>query len=252
MTETPELESLEVEDLQYTLLIDSTVRILVVDDEEIAHKLFGKLLEDEDLHVDFASSGEAGFELVIANDYQLMIIDKNLPGMSGLELAVRVNKIRPQIEFIVITGYSSYESAVEALRLGAFDYIEKPFPDLKLVKQKIMRAIEKQRLTQENAILSDHLREAHAQMEKTIGELSQIKDVDSESARAVDLERRLEGVSRLALQAADEIEETLKRLKPLAEGTSVKRKDLVDIRGQLRKAWVQLASNLAEYRGGKK
>ena len=181
MADSSKLETLSLNDLEFTLLVDSTSEILVVDDEDVMQMVFGNLFEEGKHHIDFASSGEQALDMLKEREYNLVVVDKNLPGMSGIELIPLAREIRPHAEFIIVTGYASYQSVVEALRLGAFDYLEKPFQYIDLVKQKVIQALDKQRLSHENILLAEQLREVHQELQKTVSELDQKKQPGAES-----------------------------------------------------------------------
>lgn len=168
---TDSLDNLSIEDLEYTVLVGQTNNILIVDDEEVIHQVLKKVLKNSGYNIDSVTAGEDALQKVQEKEYNLLIVDKNLPGISGIEVMEDARAFRPDLEFIVITAYASYQSAVEALRLGAFDYIEKPFNDLKLLQEKIRRALARQHLIRENQVLSDHLRDAHKDLKGTIDAL---------------------------------------------------------------------------------
>jgi len=105
-------------------------RILVIDDEEIVRISCGKCLAPEGYHVDAAANGAEGLRLTRENDYDLILTDLNMPDMDGLEFLTTMKETQSEAKVIMITGYSTGEHAAEASRLGAYDYIEKPFtPD---------------------------------------------------------------------------------------------------------------------------
>ncbi|MBN2494112.1 MAG: response regulator [Deltaproteobacteria bacterium] len=176
MSDVSELNDLDLEALEYMMVFDRQSSILVVDDEATIHEVFKAVLDDQGYTLDFAWSGEDALEKVKEKEYNILIVDKNLPGISGIDLMRKARRLKPLLEFIVITGYSSYESAVEALRLGAFDYVEKPFSDVNLVAEKINKALERQQLAHENQVMADQLREAHKDLSKTIKDLG--KSID--------------------------------------------------------------------------
>ncbi len=154
-------------------------RILVVEDEETVMKLFSHILEMDGYYVETAETGEQAVELIETNQYNLLIVDKNLPGISGLEVVKLARQIQPHTEVIIITGYASYQSAVSALRLGVFDYLEKPFPDINIISEKVQRALERQKLVFENRVLARHLRTAGQSIEAYEKSLSDsISDVE--------------------------------------------------------------------------
>src|SRR6266852_5936473 len=119
--------------------------VLVVDDEPIVLQLFSRVLSEKGLRTRTASSAEEALKLLEQGGIACVLADKNMPGMDGIEMLRRVRAAQPHCAFIVMTGYASTESAIEALRLGAVDYLEKPFEDLDLVAQRIEEAIQQVR-----------------------------------------------------------------------------------------------------------
>ena len=126
-----------------------SARILVVDDEEIVIRSCLRVLEGNGYEIDVAHDGHEALRKVESNTYDVMILDIMMPNLDGMEVLRRVKETHPDIDVIMITGLSQIETAVQAMKLGAFDYISKPFePDeLKLVVQ---RARERRQLLQEN------------------------------------------------------------------------------------------------------
>jgi len=102
-------------------------KILVVDDEINVRELLSHLLENEGYHVELASSAEEALEKIKRAVFDLIISDIRMPGMDGLELLEKIGTMNVDSAVILITGYGSIDSAVEAIKLGALDYIEKPF-----------------------------------------------------------------------------------------------------------------------------
>lgn len=101
--------------------------ILVVDDEEAVLRLFQKILKKEEYTVLMANNGKTALEQVERKRPDLVILDLKMPDMSGIETLRRINRLNENIEVIIITGYGSMETARAAMRLGAYDYITKPF-----------------------------------------------------------------------------------------------------------------------------
>ena len=124
---------------------DMPSSVLVVDDEPIVLQLFSRLLSEKGLRTRTASSAEEALELLRQGGIACVLADKNMPGMDGIEMLRRVREAQPHCAFIVMTGYASTESAIEALRLGAVDYLQKPFEDLGLVAHRIEEAIQQVR-----------------------------------------------------------------------------------------------------------
>ena len=114
--------------------------ILIIDDDDQLRNSFKKLLSEEGYKVDSAASGESGLNFVKKEVPDIVILDMRLPGMNGLETFRAIRKIEPKLPVIIMTAFGTTETAIEATKLGAFDYILKPFdiPDmLSLVKQAI-------------------------------------------------------------------------------------------------------------------
>lgn len=116
-------------------------RVLVVDDEPVVQRVLAEYLATHNILCDVCNLAEEALERLAEQDYAVLLADKNLPGMSGLELLQQVKRTHPVIEVIIITGYASTESALQSLDAGAFDYVPKPFPNLDHVGTKIKGAL---------------------------------------------------------------------------------------------------------------
>jgi DNA-binding NtrC family response regulator len=109
---------------------DRHARVLVIDDDDVMLESCRRALETEGFDVDVEREGLHGRERAVRGDYQLVLVDVRLPDADGLELVASIREQRADVEMIVITGYSTVDSAVKAVKLGAFDYLPKPFtPD---------------------------------------------------------------------------------------------------------------------------
>ncbi len=106
---------------------ETVVRVLVADDDEVFLEILAETVEQADAAVELAPDGLAALEQLSAGDFDLLISDLNMPRMDGLTLLRQVRTFYPHILCILITGFGSLESAIQALRLGAYDYIQKPF-----------------------------------------------------------------------------------------------------------------------------
>jgi CheY-like chemotaxis protein len=113
------------------------VRALVVEDEDIVRKILSAVLRDLGHEVLEAKDGEEAVALLTEQRVDLVITDKNLPGINGLAVLREARGRQPHAELMVVTGYASYESVLEALRLGARDYLEKPFLDLGAIAERV-------------------------------------------------------------------------------------------------------------------
>ena len=121
--------------------------VLVVDDEWVVRDVFQRLLSREsDLSVESVESAEAALRRIKEKKFDLLITDKNLPGMGGVELIEKGRALRPSMAAVMITGFANAESLLAALAHGASDYHTKPFDDLKVVRAKIRAALERRTL----------------------------------------------------------------------------------------------------------
>jgi CheY-like chemotaxis protein len=118
--------------------------ILVVDDEPVVLDVCGRLLAREpDLVVTQATSAEEALPLLESQRIDVLITDKNLPQMSGIELIAEARRLQPTLEAMMITGYASSESVIAAFAAGASDYVLKPFDDLRVLRAKVRAALER-------------------------------------------------------------------------------------------------------------
>jgi DNA-binding NtrC family response regulator len=132
-------------------------RILVVDDEMSVCKSVKKILEKSGHRVDMIQRGQDALDMVARDRYDVMVVDLKMPGMDGIEVLKNIREKHPEILVLIITGFATVDSAVEAMKLGAFDYIAKPFsPDeLSII---VDRALKTRRLEDENYILKKRLK----------------------------------------------------------------------------------------------
>ncbi len=130
----------------------------IIDDEPVIHDVLGQLLTSEGYEVELSSSGEEALEKFPSPSVDVVLLDLLMPGMDGIEVLRRIKKIDPAVPVIIITAYGSVESAIAAMKIGALDYVQKPFKhdDLLLTLEK---AIERKRLQDENVRLRDELRQ---------------------------------------------------------------------------------------------
>jgi two-component system nitrogen regulation response regulator NtrX len=129
-------------------------KILIIEDEASIRRVLTKILSEEsDTYiVDEAEDGKIGFEKIKNEDYDLVLCDIKMPKMNGEELLEAVKKIKPEIPMVMISGHGDLETAVNTMRLGAFDYISKP-PDLNRLLNTVRNALDRKQLVVENKIL---------------------------------------------------------------------------------------------------
>jgi DNA-binding NtrC family response regulator len=129
-------------------------KILIIEDEAAIRRVLTKILSEENdsYKVEEAEDGLQGIEKVKNEDYDLILCDIKMPKMDGVELLEAVKKIKPEIPMVMISGHGDLETAINTMRLGAFDYISKP-PDLNRLLNTVRNALDKKQLVVENKIL---------------------------------------------------------------------------------------------------
>jgi two-component system nitrogen regulation response regulator NtrX len=126
-------------------------KILIIEDEATIRRVLIKILSEENdsYIVEEAEDGLKGVELIKNEDYDLVLCDIKMPKMDGVEVLEAVKKIKPEIPMVMISGHGDLETAVNTMRLGAFDYISKP-PDLNRLLNTVRNALDKKQLVVEN------------------------------------------------------------------------------------------------------
>lgn len=156
--------------------------IHIIDDEPIIHEVLGDLFLSEGYKVENSSSGEEALEKHSSQTYDLVLLDLLMPGIDGIKALPKLKKIDPFAVIIIITAYASVESAISAMKIGAFDYIQKPFKHDELLLT-VQRAIEHKRLQEENLRLKDELKRKFS-FENIIGK-SKVMDEVFETIKAI-------------------------------------------------------------------
>lgn len=136
--------------------MDAFKRILVVDDDEGGRVSLAKILKKESFTVDESENASRAMELIRENEYDLVITDLKMAKMDGLELLKAVKLTKPGVQVILVSAYGTVESAVEAMKVGAFDFISKPLKRTEILRV-INQALEKQSLIVENISLKHEL-----------------------------------------------------------------------------------------------
>jgi DNA-binding NtrC family response regulator len=109
-------------------------KVLVIDDEDIVLKSVNKILSEENYEVDVSSSGRQGIDRAIERSYDVVLTDIRMPDIGGMRVLRDIKRAKPSLAVIIITGYATVKSAVQAMKLGAVDYLEKPFTPDQLLK----------------------------------------------------------------------------------------------------------------------
>jgi two-component system response regulator PilR (NtrC family) len=137
------------------------MNILIIDDEEVLQDILTSLVKKEGWNPLSATTGEEGLRLLESEKVDLVLLDLMLPGMSGMEVLRQIRKTDPRLVVVVITAYSSVETAIEAMREGAFHYIPKPFKNEEVLLT-LRKGLEQRQLAEENRELKAQLRQRYA------------------------------------------------------------------------------------------
>ncbi|MBI3179391.1 MAG: diguanylate cyclase, partial [Deltaproteobacteria bacterium] len=141
-------------------MASQSVTILVVDDEAVVHEILSEALAHPERRLLSATTCAQALAMARENQFELALVDKNLPDGSGLDLAREMRQMRPGAEVVLITAYPSLDSAMEAVRIGAFDYVAKPFDDIEKLALMVQNALDKVRLKRERQDLLHELKES--------------------------------------------------------------------------------------------
>jgi two-component system, NtrC family, response regulator AtoC len=155
---------------------DLRIRLLIVDDEQSIRRLCVTVGEALGFVCLEAASGETAIALLEEQPAHMILTDMVMPHMSGLEFLEKVKKMLPRTEVAVMTGHGSIETAVQAMKLGAYDYIAKPFSPLEELRLFLRRMAEKVRLVEENQFLRDRM-DTETQLHGIVGSSAKIQDV---------------------------------------------------------------------------
>src|SRR6476659_6295067 len=150
--------------------------ILVIDDEEIMREILETLLTREGYEVRLAASGVEGLELARAVPFDAAIVDIMMPGLDGIATLDELKRIDEDLAVIIITAYASVESAIAAMKAGAFDYITKPFKNDEVLVV-IRNAMERRRLVNENRALRQNIQARYHKFANKIGRSPRMRQV---------------------------------------------------------------------------
>ena len=140
-------------------------RILVVDDELFVRELLLEFLSSQGYEVSLADSGEKAVKLLQAQPADVILLDLKMPGIDGIETLKQIKEIDPNALAIIMTGYPTIESSIEALRHGAYDYVVKPFK-LNELKFSIEKALQEHRLKVEIGQLKGRIAQLEGELER--------------------------------------------------------------------------------------
>lgn len=220
--------------------------VLIVDDEEDVLKVLQRALAGDSGRVLTASNVEKAVNLLDAEDVDVLVTDLRMPGLEGTELMRRAKLKNPDTEVIIITGYASTQTAIDAVRLGAFDYILKPFDHVEGVARRIRQALRHQDLVLENRDLVRRLEEMNQGLKNLVVERTrELNDM----AKALQTELQdLRGRLREREQAFQDLAATAKRaIVEVEEAARTAGADVVaGVKGRLHRAAEMLSGKLGK------
>ena len=161
-------------------------KILVIDDERSIRNTLKDILEYEKYEVDLAEDGKKGLEMVKHTEYDIVLCDIKMPGMDGIEVLGQLNGVSPDSPVIMISGHGNIDTAVESIKKGAYDFIEKPL-DLNRLLITIRNAMDKSNLVNEARILKKKVSKKY----EIIGESQSIKKVIEMADRVAPTDARV-------------------------------------------------------------
>ena len=152
-------------------------KILIIEDEAAIRRVLKKIIseENEGYEVAEASDGLGGLEMILNNDYDLVLCDIKMPKMDGVEVLEKVKIVKPEIPIVMISGHGDLDTAVNTMRLGAFDYISKP-PDLNRLLNTVRNALDKKELIVENKRLKKKVSKNYEMIGES-PEIAHIKEI---------------------------------------------------------------------------
>jgi two-component system response regulator PilR (NtrC family) len=150
--------------------------ILVIDDEEIMREILETLLTREGYDVRLASSGEEGLSLARSMPFDAALVDIMMPGLDGIATLDELKRIDEELAVLIITAYASVESAISAMKAGAFDYITKPFKNEEVLVV-VRNAMERRQLMSENRNLRQNIQERYHKFANIIGKSPRMRQV---------------------------------------------------------------------------
>jgi DNA-binding NtrC family response regulator len=151
-------------------------KILLIEDEVAIRRVLKKIISEENdtYEVDEAEDGLIGVDMISKSDYDLILCDIKMPKMDGVEVLEKVRKLKPEIPIVMLSGHGDLDTAVNTMRLGAFDYISKP-PDLNRLLNTVRNALDRKELVVENKILKKKVSKKY----EMIGESEAISNIKS-------------------------------------------------------------------------
>lgn len=175
-------------------------RVLVVDDDTSVREFMTHALTEAGHAVTSAEDGESALEAMKEQVFDLVVTDVKMPGLSGLQVLEQVKRQSPETEVIVVTAFATLDTAVKALRSGAYDLITKPLEDIEVLFRIAGRALEKRRLSVENRMLVDSLQSRNLELKETVARLAAVNEIGRATTGVLQLDALYDALVRLVAQ----------------------------------------------------
>src|SRR2546422_7855346 len=175
-------------------------RILVIDDDASVRKFLVAALTEAGHSVAAAEDGERGVEIFRTQPCDIVLTDVRMPRMSGLPVLQTVKQVSPGAEVIVVTAHASLDTAIQALRDGAYDLITKPLSEIDALYRVVDRALEKRRLAQENRMLVGSLQARNVELTETVARLAAVNEIGKATTGLLDTGDLYDSLVRLVAQ----------------------------------------------------
>ncbi|HXH27491.1 MAG TPA: response regulator, partial [Candidatus Polarisedimenticolia bacterium] len=175
-------------------------RILMVDDDPSVRKFMVEALGETGHTVLSAEDGAQALQMFRAQRFDLVVTDLMMPGMSGVDLLQVIKRESPDTEVVVVTAHATLETAIIALRHGAYDLITKPLTDIDSLHRVVDRALERRRLSTENRLLVDNLQARNRELKETVARLAAVNEIGRATTGLLNLGELYESLVRLVAQ----------------------------------------------------
>jgi len=189
---------------------DARTHLLIVDDEPVILQILRAVFEEDPFRITTCANGTEALAVLAAQQVDVILTDKNLPDVGGIEILKAAKAKDPLIEVLILTGYGSLETALTAMELGAYDYILKPPQNVFEMRRKVHQALEKQSISLDNRRLIRELQLRNAELEQALDETRALQDELIQT-------EKLAGIGTLAAGIAHEISSPLFGAMGLAE-----------------------------------